>query len=226
MDLYEYQAKELLDEQDIPTPRAIFAQNSHEVAEAADALGYPCVVKAQVKIGHRGQAGGVKLARTRDEAVLAAEQILPMTIHGHKVHGVLVAEAKNILHEYYVLDLRGPFLPRFRRAGHRQRRHGSGGDRQGSIPKPSSACISPRWRISTSRRRGGWRNAIGFYPRRRGAGRADPAQGCGAASSRTTATLVEINPLAKIGDPDDEASKSLCALGRQDLVGRQCRIPP
>ena len=47
MDLYEYQAKELLDEQDIPTPRAIFAQNSHEVAEAADALGYPCVVKAQ-----------------------------------------------------------------------------------------------------------------------------------------------------------------------------------
>ena len=102
MDLYEYQAKELLDEQDIPTPRAIFAQNSHEVAEAADALGYPCVVKAQVKIGHRGQAGGVKLARTRDEAVLAAEQILPMTIHGHKVHGVLVAEAKNILHEYYV----------------------------------------------------------------------------------------------------------------------------
>ena len=102
MDLYEYQAKELLDEQDIPTPRAIFAQNSHEVAEAADALGYPCVIKAQVKIGHRGQAGGVKLARTRDEAVLAAEQILPMTIHGHKVHGVLVAEAKNILHEYYV----------------------------------------------------------------------------------------------------------------------------
>ena len=102
MDLYEYQAKELLDEQDIPTPRAIFAQNSHEVAEAADALGYPCVIKAQVKIGHRGQAGGVKLARTRDEAVLTAEQILPMTIHGHKVHGVLVAEAKNILHEYYV----------------------------------------------------------------------------------------------------------------------------
>ena len=75
MDLYEYQAKELLDEQDIPTPRAIFAQNSHEVAEAADALGYPCVVKAQVKIGHRGQAGGVKLARTRDE-------LLPLLMNG------------------------------------------------------------------------------------------------------------------------------------------------
>ena len=66
MDLYEYQARELLEEQGIPTPKAIFAQNSHEVAEAADQIGYPNVIKAQVKIGHRGQAGGVKLAKTRD----------------------------------------------------------------------------------------------------------------------------------------------------------------
>ena len=48
MDLYEYQARQLLEEQDIPTPDAIFAQNSHEVAEAADKIGYPCVIKAQV----------------------------------------------------------------------------------------------------------------------------------------------------------------------------------
>ena len=51
MDLYEYQARELLEEQGIPTPKAIFAQNSHEVAEAADQIGYPNVIKAQVKIG-------------------------------------------------------------------------------------------------------------------------------------------------------------------------------
>ena len=102
MDLYEYQARELLEEQGIPTPKAIFAQNSHEVAEAADQIGYPNVIKAQVKIGHRGQAGGVKLAKTRDESILASEDILPMTIHKHKVSGVLVAEAKNILHEDYV----------------------------------------------------------------------------------------------------------------------------
>ena len=102
MDLYEYQARELLEEQGIPTPKAIFAQNSHEVAEAADQIGYPNVIKAQVKIGHRGQAGGVKLAKNRDESILASEDILPMTIHKHKVSGVLVAEAKNILHEYYV----------------------------------------------------------------------------------------------------------------------------
>ena len=102
MDLYEYQARQLLEEQGIPTPKGIYAQNSHEVAEAAEKLGYPNVVKAQVKIGHRGQAGGVKLAKTRDEAILASEEILPMTIHNHKVNGVLVAEGKNILHEYYV----------------------------------------------------------------------------------------------------------------------------
>ena len=94
MDLYEYQARQLLEEQDIPTPDAIFAQNSHEVAEAADKIGYPCVIKAQVKIGHRGQAGGVKIAHNRDEAILESESILPMTIHGHKVSGVLVAEAR------------------------------------------------------------------------------------------------------------------------------------
>ena len=85
MDLYEYQARQLLEEQDIPTPDAIFAQNSHEVAEAAEKIGYPCVIKAQVKIGHRGQAGGVKIAHNRDEAILESESSLPMPIHGHKV---------------------------------------------------------------------------------------------------------------------------------------------
>ena len=102
MDLYEYQARQLLEEQDIDVPKAVFAQNSHEVAEAADIIGYPVVIKAQVKIGHRGQAGGVRIAHDRDEAILISEDILPMTIHGHKVSGILVTEAKNILHEYYV----------------------------------------------------------------------------------------------------------------------------
>ena len=134
MDLYEYQARELLEEQGIPTPKAVFAQNSHEVAEAAEQIGYPNVIKAQVKIGHRGQAGGVKLAKNRDEAILASEDILPMTIHKHKVSGVLVAEAKNILHEYYVsisVDL-----------------------------SPKSVCISTLWRISISRLRPRWRKAL------------------------------------------------------------------
>ena len=99
MDLYEYQARQLLEEQDIDVPKAVFAQNSHEVAEAADIIGYPVVIKAQVKIGHRWPAGGVRIAHDRDEAILISEDILPMTIHGHKVSGILVTEANNILHE-------------------------------------------------------------------------------------------------------------------------------
>ena len=210
MDLYEYQARELLDEQGIPTPRAIFAQNSHEVAEAADALGYPCVVKAQVKIGHRGQAGGVKLARTRDEAVLAAEQILPMTIHGHKVHGVLVAEAKNILHEYYVsisVDRSSRDFDVLATA--------NGGTEVEEIAKEHPEAVKrlhitslEDFDIEAARRMA---NAIGFY-------HADEEQAAQILLKMwrcfkdNDATLVEINPLAKIGDPDDESSKSLCAL--------------
>lgn len=102
MDLYEYQARQLLEEQDIPTPDAIFAQNSHEVAEAADKIGYPCVIKAQVKIGHRGQAGGVKIAHNRDEAILESE-VHPADDHP-RAQGFRDAcsEAKNILARYYV----------------------------------------------------------------------------------------------------------------------------
>ena len=233
MDLYEYQARELLDEQGIPTPRAIFAQNSHEVAEAADALGYPCVVKAQVKIGHRGQAGGVKLARTRDEAVLAAEQILPMTIHGHKVHGVLVAEAKNILHEYYVsisVDRSSRDFDVLATA--------NGGTEVEEIAKEHPEAVKrlhitslEDFDIEAARRMA---NAIGFY-------HADEEQAAQIllkmwrCFKQNDATLVEINPLAKIGDPDDVASKSQCALDakvsvvgnaafRQD--GRRCLVDP
>ena len=104
MDLYEYQARELLEEPGIPTPKAVFAQNSHEVAEAAEQIGYPNVIKAQVKIGHRGQAGGVKLAKNRDEAILASEDILPMRVGGRgKEH------SSRVLCLYF----RGSFVSRF-----------------------------------------------------------------------------------------------------------------
>lgn len=111
MDLYEYQARELLEEQGIPTPKAVFAQNSHEVAEAADQIGYPNVIKAQVKIGHRGQAGGVKLAKNRDEAILASEGILPMTIHKHKGQRRVGSRGKEHSSRVLCLHFRGSFLP-------------------------------------------------------------------------------------------------------------------
>ena len=210
MDLYEYQARELLEEQDIPTPRAIYAQNSHEVAEAADKLGYPCVIKAQVKIGHRGQAGGVKLARNRDEAILLAEGILPMTIHGHKVHGVLVAQAENILHEYYVsisVDRSSRDFDVLATA--------NGGTEVEQIAKEHPEAVK-RLHIDALgdfdlEAATAMANSIGFY-------HADENQAAQIllkmwqCFKNTDATLVEINPLAKIGDPDDESSKSLCAL--------------
>lgn len=210
MDLYEYQARQLLEEQDIPTPSAIFAQNSHEVAEAADTIGYPCVIKAQVKIGHRGQAGGVKIAHNRDEAIVESESILPMTIHGHKVSGVLVAEAKNILHEYYVsisVDRTSRDFDVLATA--------NGGTEVEEIAKEHPESVK-RLHIdalgdfdlaaATEMAR-----SIGFY-------HADVDQAAQILLKMwrvfkdNDATLVEINPLAKIGDPDDESTKQLSAL--------------
>ncbi|MCI1832122.1 MAG: ADP-forming succinate--CoA ligase subunit beta [Bifidobacterium sp.] len=210
MDLYEYQARELLREHHINTPKAVFAQNSHEVAEAADAIGYPCVIKAQVKTGHRGQAGGVKLARDRDDAILTSEQILPMSIHGHKSSGVLVAEAKNVLHEYYVsisVDRTSRDFDVLATA--------NGGTEVETIARehPESVKrlhIDPLEDFDMAAAID-MAKSIGFY-------HADINQAARILLNMWTcftandATLVEINPLAKIGDPDDESSKTLCAL--------------
>ena len=210
MDLYEYQARQLLEEQDIPTPGAIFAQNSHEVAEAADKIGYPCVIKAQVKIGHRGQAGGVKIAHNRDEAILESESILPMTIHGHKVSGVLVAEAKNILHEYYVsisVDRTSRDFDVLATA--------NGGTEVEEIAKEHPEAVKrlhidalDDFDLEAATKMAA---SIGFY-------HADVDQAAQILLKMwqcfkdNDATLVEINPLAKIGDPDDESTKQLSAL--------------
>ena len=225
MDLYEYQARELLEEQGIPTPKAIFAQNSHEVAEAADQIGYPNVIKAQVKIGHRGQAGGVKLAKTRDESILASEDILPMTIHKHKVSGVLVAEAKNILHEYYVsisVDRSSRDFDVLATA--------NGGTEVEEIAKEHPESVKrlhidalDDFDLEAATKMA---ESIGFY-------HADVDQAAQIllkmwrCFKENDATLVEINPLAKIGDPivgttlqealeafeNDEATKAVVMIG-------------
>lgn len=210
MDLYEYQARQLLEEHGIPTPRAIFAQNSHEVAEAADDIGYPCVIKAQVKTGHRGQAGGVKVVHDRDEAILVSEQILPMSIQGHKTSGVLVAEAKNVLHEYYVsisLDRSSRDFDVLATA--------NGGTEVEQIAHEHPEAVK-RLHIDAlenfdAKAAHDMAESIGFY-------HADVDQAAQILLKMwecfisNDATLVEINPLAKIGNPEDESSKSLCAL--------------
>ncbi|HVH52505.1 MAG TPA: ADP-forming succinate--CoA ligase subunit beta [Actinomycetota bacterium] len=100
MDLMEYQAKELFAKHDVPVTLGIVATTPEEARAAAEELGV-VVVKAQVKAGGRGKAGGVKLARTPDEAFEHASAILGMQIKGLTVHRVLIAPAASIQEEYY-----------------------------------------------------------------------------------------------------------------------------
>ncbi len=102
MDLMEYQAKELFTAHGVPGLPGITADTAAEAEAAAERLGTTVVVKAQVKTGGRGKAGGVKLAETPVEAREKAEAILGLDIKGHVVERVLVTEATDIAAEYYV----------------------------------------------------------------------------------------------------------------------------
>ena len=106
MDLFEYQAKDLFDEYGVPVQPgkvASTAEEARDIAAEFAAQGHPLVVvKAQVKTGGRGKAGGVKLADGPDEAYAKASQILGMDIKGHTVHTVLIAQAVDIAAEYYL----------------------------------------------------------------------------------------------------------------------------
>src|SRR4051794_31530458 len=101
MDLLEYQGKQLFARHGVSVPEGQPAATVDEALAAADAIGYPCVVKAQVLIGGRGKAGGIKVAKDRDEARDAAEAILGMDIRGHTVAELWIEEASDIAEEYY-----------------------------------------------------------------------------------------------------------------------------
>jgi succinyl-CoA synthetase beta subunit len=101
VDLYEYQAKDLFAAHGVPVLPGKVAETVDEARAAAAELGQTVVVKAQVKTGGRGKAGGVKLAETPDEAAAKAEAILGMDIKGHTVRRVLVTVASDIAEEYY-----------------------------------------------------------------------------------------------------------------------------
>jgi succinyl-CoA synthetase beta subunit len=101
MDLLEYQGKQLFAEHGVPVPEGRPADTVPAAVEAAEELGYPCVIKAQVRIGKRGKAGGIKIANDRDEASKHAEAILGMDIRGFTVHEVWVERASKIDAEYY-----------------------------------------------------------------------------------------------------------------------------
>ena len=103
MDLFEYQAKDLFAKHDVPVLAGEVIETPEAAREVTERLGGRAVVKAQVKTGGRGKAGGVKLAASADEAVARATDILGMDIKGHTVHKVMIAEtAPEIVEEYYV----------------------------------------------------------------------------------------------------------------------------
>jgi succinyl-CoA synthetase beta subunit len=107
MNLHEYQGKELFRAAGLPVPPGEVASTAEEATEIAGRLGYPVVVKAQVLIGGRGKAGGVKVVRTQADLAREAGRILGMDIRGHVVKKVLVTPATDIDKEYYagiVLD--------------------------------------------------------------------------------------------------------------------------
>ncbi|GAA2331194.1 ADP-forming succinate--CoA ligase subunit beta [Saccharopolyspora halophila] len=101
MDLYEYQAKELFASHGVPTLPGSVATDPQGAKAVAEELGGPVVIKAQVKTGGRGKAGGVKLAENADEAQSKAEAILGLDIKGHITNKVLITSASDIAEEYY-----------------------------------------------------------------------------------------------------------------------------
>ena len=102
MRLHEYQAKEIFGEAGIPVPESQLADSVDGVLDAVDEIGYPAAIKAQVHVGGRGKAGGIKIATSREEAREAAEDILGMDLKGYTVDRVLVEQGVDFVDEYYV----------------------------------------------------------------------------------------------------------------------------
>ncbi len=101
MDLFEYQARDMFEKHGVPVLPGKIADTPDEVFAAASAMGGVTVVKAQVKTGGRGKAGGVKVAKTPEDAKAAAESILGLDIKGHVVRRVMVAAGAAIAEEFY-----------------------------------------------------------------------------------------------------------------------------
>jgi succinyl-CoA synthetase beta subunit len=102
LDLHEYQGKELFRRYGIPVSDGVLATSPAEARAAAESIGAPVVVKAQVLIGGRGKAGGIKLASSSDEAEAHATEILGMDIRGHTVGKLWIERASDIAREYYL----------------------------------------------------------------------------------------------------------------------------
>ena len=202
MDLFEYQAKELFADYGVPIQPGRVAQSADEaraIAEEYAAAGSPSVViKAQVKVGGRGKAGGVKLASGPDEAQAKAGQILGMDIKGHTVHSVLVAQDVDIAQEYYLSFL----------VDRSERSFLAMCSVQGGVEIEEVARTSPEElaRISIDPLAGvdaakaAEIVAAGKLPEQARAGAAALAERLWAVFTDEDATLAEVNPLVLTGD--------------------------
>ena len=129
MDLYEYQARDLFEKYEVPVLAGLIADTPEEARAAAEKIGGVVVVKAQVKTGGRGKAGGVKVAKTPDEAYEAAKAILGLDIKGHVVKRVMIAAGCPHRQGVLLLGAAGPREPRVPVARERRGRHGDRGAR-------------------------------------------------------------------------------------------------
>ena len=198
MDLYEYQARDLFEAHGVPVLAGIVAQTPEEAKAAAEQIGGVVVVKAQVKVGGRGKAGGVKLAKSADEAYEHAAAILGMDIKGHTVQRVMVAAGAEIAEEYYFSIL----LDRA------ERNYLAMCSKEGGVEIEQLAVESPEKlaRVNFDPTEG-VTEAKAAEIAERGGFSADevPAlaevfQQLWVAFSKEDATLVEVNPLVKTGE--------------------------
>ncbi|MGB7817836.1 MAG: ADP-forming succinate--CoA ligase subunit beta [Ornithinibacter sp.] len=204
MDLFEYQARDVFEKHGVPVLAGAVATTPEEARAAAERIGAASggvtVVKAQVKTGGRGKAGGVKVAKTADEAEEHARSILGMDIKGHTVHQVMIAQGARIAEEYYVSIL----LDRANRSYLAMCSVEGGVEiEQLAVERPEALAriaVDPNVGIDEAKARE-IVDAAGFDAET--AAKVAPVlQGLWTVYREEDATLVEVNPLVKTEDGD------------------------
>jgi len=198
VDLFEFQARDLFEKHGVPVLQGIVAETPEEAKAAAEKIGGVTVVKAQVKVGGRGKAGGVKVAKTADEAYEYASQILGMDIKGHTVHRVMIAQGADIAEEYYFSVL----LDRANRSYLAMCSVEGGMEiEQLAVERPDALArveVDPAKGLDAEKA-AEIVAAAGFPEELRGKV-ADVLVKLGEVYDKEDATLVEVNPLVKTGD--------------------------
>ncbi len=198
VDLFEYQAKQLFQKYGVPVSLGSVATTPAEAKAIAEKLGGVTVVKAQVKIGGRGKAGGVKVAKTPADAEAAARSILGMDIKGHTVHRVLVDPGADIKQEYYVSYL----LDRSNRTFLAMASYEGGMEiEQLAVERPEALAKVPVDAIAgVDDAKARQIAEAAKFPAELIAPIADVLVKLWQAFIGADATLVEVNPLARVGD--------------------------